>query len=66
MTSQRLTWATDMISLHEAARLTGIHRATLVAGFRSGNLPRTYVNGKMRVTLRDVSEWFMRGGRGGR
>jgi hypothetical protein len=66
MKSQRLTWATDMISLHDAARLTGIHRATIVAGFRSGALPRTYVHGKMKVTLRDVSEWYTRGGRGGR
>ena len=68
MKSQRLTWAKDMISLHEAARLTGIHRATPVElpGFRSGALPRTYVNRKMRVTLHDVSEWYMRGGRGGR
>jgi hypothetical protein len=24
MQSQRLTWATDMISLHDAARITGI------------------------------------------
>jgi hypothetical protein len=55
-----------MISLAEAARLTGIHRATIVAGFRSGALPRTYVHGKMKVTLRDVSEWYTRGGRGGR
>jgi hypothetical protein len=66
MTAQRLTWATDMISLHDAARITGIHRATIVAGFRSGALPRTYVNGKMKVSLRDVSEWYTRGGRGGR
>lgn len=66
MKSQRLSWATDMISLAEAARLTGIHRATIVAGFRSGALPRTYVHGKMKVTLHDVSEWYTRGGRGGR
>lgn len=66
MKSQRLTWATDMLSIHDAARLTGIHRATVVAGFRSGALPRTYVQGKMRVTLRDVSEWYTRGGCGGR
>jgi hypothetical protein len=66
MKSQRLTWATDTISIHDAARLTGIHRATIVAGFRSGALLRTYVHGKMKVTLRDVSEWYTRGGRGGR
>ena len=66
MKSQRLTWATDMISIRDAARLTGIHRAAIVAGFRSGALPRTYVHGKMKVTLRDVSEWYTRGGRGGR
>jgi hypothetical protein len=66
MKSQRLTWATDTISIHDAARLTGIHRATIVAGFRSGALPHTYVHGKMKVTLRDVSEWYTRGGRGGR
>jgi hypothetical protein len=56
----------ELIPIADAARITGIRRTVIAAGFRSGALPRTYVHGKMRVTLADVCDWYTRGGRGGR
>jgi hypothetical protein len=58
MTSDRRPiGATDLLSLRDAERLTGIYRSALVEAFRSGALPRTYVYGEMKTTLRDLREW---------
>lgn len=49
--------ATDLVTLRDAERLTGIYRSALVEAFRSGALPGANVDGRMWTTLRDLREW---------
>ncbi len=51
----------DLLSFREISRATGIKREALTEAFRTGAIPRVYVNGKMRASLRDVRDLQRRG-----
>ena len=50
----------DLISLREASRLSGLSRSILLEAFQSGEIPRLYISGLMRVSLLDLRNLQLR------
>jgi hypothetical protein len=61
-TERRLRATTDLIGFRDAERLSGIPRHRLIDAFVRGAIPRTYIDGRMKVRLADLRD-LQRGAR---
>jgi hypothetical protein len=55
-TDRRLRATSDLIGFRDAERLSGIPRHRIIDAFVRGAIPQTYVDGKMKVALRDLRD----------
>lgn len=53
-TDRRLRATSDLIGFRDAERLSGIPRHRIIDAFRRGDIPRVYVEGRMKVRLADL------------
>jgi hypothetical protein len=55
-TERRLRATSDLIGFRDAERLSGIPRRRIIDAFVRGAIPQTYVEGRMKVSLRDLRD----------
>jgi hypothetical protein len=55
-TDRRLRATSDLIGFRDAERLSGIPRHRLIDAFVRGTIPQRYIDGRMKVTLRDLRD----------
>jgi hypothetical protein len=55
-TDRRLRATSDLIGFRDAEKLSGVPRHRLIDAFNRGVIPQTYVDGRMKVALRDLRD----------